>query len=139
MLDSSWKTRRLELFGLLYCIWVENIKAVITLLVCDSVTRIICAPALCTDHFRLRCQKDQRASPWIRLMYKAEMRSVCCQRQLRAGTPLRLVCVRDALPVCRLQGSVCDPLAIRTDQLSSVLQLTFSGNTKSTCRRLLLL
>jgi hypothetical protein len=64
----------------LHCVWVDIIKADITLLVCDSVTWVICAPNLRTDHFRLRWQKDQRASPRIRLMYKAEMRTVCCQR-----------------------------------------------------------
>jgi len=32
-----------ELFCLLYCIWVDIIKTDITLVVCDSVTWIICA------------------------------------------------------------------------------------------------
>jgi hypothetical protein len=32
------------LFCLLHCIWVDIIKANITLIVYDSVTRIICAP-----------------------------------------------------------------------------------------------
>jgi len=59
-----------ELFCQLQCIWVDIIKADITLIVCDGVTRVICAPILRTDHFRLRCQKDQRASPRIRLMYE---------------------------------------------------------------------
>jgi len=44
------------------------------LIVRDNVTWIICAPILRTDHFRLLFQKDQRASPRIRLMYKVEMR-----------------------------------------------------------------
>ena len=71
----------------------------LTWILCDSVTWIIiCAPILRTDHVRLRCQKDQRASPWFHLMYKAEMQSVCCQRQLHVGTPLRLVRFRAGLP-----------------------------------------
>jgi hypothetical protein len=69
-----------------------------TWIVCDSVTWIVCAQILRTDHVSLRCQKDQRASPRIRLMYKAEMQSVCCQSQLHVGTPLRLVRFRGGLP-----------------------------------------
>jgi len=126
-----------ELFDLLHGIWLDIIKVVIILIVCGSVTLIICAPILRTDHFRLRCQKDQRASPRIRLMYKAEMQSVCCQRQLCVGrhtAEARLFQSQSA--GCK---AVCDPLAIHTDQISSVLQLTFCGNTNPTCRRLLLL
>jgi hypothetical protein len=120
-----------ELFCLFRCVWVDIIKADIKLIVCDSVPWIICAPILRTDHFRLYCQKDQRASPRIRLMYKAELQSVCCQRHTDEA---RLFQSWSA--GCK---AVCDPPAIHTDQLSPVQQRTISGNTKSTCRRLLLL
>jgi len=61
-------------------------------------------------------------------MYKAEMLCLLAKTTAEA----RLFQSRSA--GCK---AGCDPLAVDTGQLSSVLQLTFSGNTNSTCRRLL--